>query len=241
MNDYDVHKLINKIKPVKATPNMAKLLGKLYNALYNLGAGVDMDIYLDYGIEPECPYNVSHLYGDGHILIIRNINDLQAIDIWPERKGSAPNNVKIYTIYNKNVKFKTDFIAAHAILKGDTINNMEYFMVEVDGKLVTDDKELQNLLNSVETQSIEQWKNLISMGHEEQKLKGMFSRCLPLKNLFTKLGLDWKPTQEMINAIKDKPFTSNEYWKIPNNDKDKEKYFMKLYDPREEFYPGDSV
>ena len=126
--DEEIYKLIKRIEPKKATPEKAKLLGKIFNALYNLGASVDLDIYLDYGIETEGPYDVSHIYGEGRFLVIRKLMDLQAPDIWPERREMKPENVNIYTIYNKNVQYSTDFISAHAVLEGDPINNMEHFI-----------------------------------------------------------------------------------------------------------------
>lgn len=238
--DEEVYKLIKKIKPKKATPNKAKLLGKIFNALYNLGAAIDLDIYLDYGIEMEGPYDVSHIYGPGHILVIRRLIDLQAPELWPERQGNKPENVNIYTIYNKNVSFRTDFISAHGVLEGDTINNMEHFILEVDGKLISDEEELKELLKISEQQSIDQWQKIMAMTSEEHKIKGQESRLLPLKNMCKLLNIDWRPTAAMIEAIKNKPYADNTFWKIPETDEEKEKYFLKLYDPRIDFYPGDS-
>src|SRR3989338_472012 len=240
-NNNEIAELIKRINPAKATLKIAGLLGRIYNALYNLGAAIDFDIYLDYGLEVEGPYDVSNVYGPGRFLVIRKLMDLQANDLWPERKGIKPENVKIYTIYNNNVKFKTDFISAHTVFDGNAVKSMEHFMVDVDGQLISSETELKELLAIAEVQAIEQWNKVIKMDKESHKSIGLISKLLPVKKMMLHLGLEWKPTKEMIETVKGKSYVNNTFWNIPDNEKDKKNYFLKLYDPREEFYPGDSV
>ena len=79
------------------------------------------------------------------------------------------------------------------------------------------------------------------MNSEQHKIKGMESRLLPLKKIFSLVGLDWRPTQEMIEAVKGKPYADNNFWEIPDDQEDKENYFLKLYDPRKDFFPGNQI
>ncbi len=240
-NQDEVKELVKEKKLVNANPSMAKLLGKIFNTLYNLGAATNLDIYLDYSIEPEGPYDVSEIFGEGRFLVLRRFMDLQIPEIWEERKGLKPNNVNIYTVYNHNVKFRSEYIAAHTHFEGDTINNMEHFIVEVDGKLISSEEELKEILSITEKQAVEQWKKVMKMDSEEHKLKGLYARMIPLKKLFAKVGMDWKPTKKMIEAVKGKSYMTNDFWNLPDNNEGKAEFNRRIQDPRDDFFAGDSL
>ena len=57
-------------------------------------------------------------------------------------------------------------------------------------------------------------------------------RCYTFKDLFEFVGLDWKPTFEMIESVKEKEFAVV-FWKPVG---DKREYWTKVLDPKEEFY-----
>ena len=233
-------KRVLKAKQLKpAIPAIAKKLGQIYNALYNLGAGYYVDFYLDYGVENDGPYDVSEMYGPGHILVIKRVIGMKPVELFPESKDFLGSHITIYTVY-KDVKYTTNLVSVHSTYEGDTINGLKYWGMDVDGRMV-DEHELSERFEKSAQASIEQWQRLTSLSFEEQKIKAAEIRGFGMRKLFEKGGMDWKPSQKMLDTLKGKPFKDNLYWKIPEDEKKKKEYWKKMYDPREDFYPGDCV
>lgn len=230
----EVKAVVDQIQPKRGTPEIAKLLGKISNAAYNLVAGLYLDIYLDYGMENEGPYDVSYIYGPGHILVIRKYVGLQSA-VWP--KAQVPvNDLLIYCIY-KDVKFSCDMASCHSVYEGDVINNLVAFAVVADDRVLTEIKKIQAALKSLTTVCVEQWNRLKSLPEEEQKKKGLFIKTYGMRKLFERVGMNWKPTNEMIAAVKNQPLKDNTFWKIPKENK--EAFWENIYNPEIDFYPGD--
>jgi hypothetical protein len=235
----EIQKLLNEKHLQPATPTIARKLGLIYNSLYNLGAGYYVDFYLDYGVENEGPYDVSDVYGPGHILVIKRVMGMKPVELFPRSKDFIADDIRIYCVY-KDVNYKTDLISVHSIYEGDVINGLKFWGLELDGSMVHA-SELHAIYDEAAQASIDQWQRLKALSFEEQKVKAAEIRCFGMRKLFERVGMDWRPTPEMLAALKGKEFKDNSYWKIPE---DKEKallYWKKLYDPRVDFYPGDGV
>ncbi|MBI4152994.1 hypothetical protein HY497_00590 [Candidatus Woesearchaeota archaeon] len=237
--DGEIKQLVQQKKLRAGTPVIARKLGQIYNALYNLGAGYYVDFYLDYSAENEGSYDVSDIYGPGHILVIKHVKGMKPVELFPEAQDFVAENFTIYAVY-KDVKFATNLVSLHSTYEGDVINSLKYWGLEVDGRMV-DEQELDVFLQKSAHASIEQWQLLKALSFEEQKVKAAEIRCFGMRKLFERVGMDWRPSQKMIEALKGKPFKDNSYWNIPRDDKRNEEYWRRIYDPREEFYPGDSV
>jgi hypothetical protein len=231
----EVENLLKKIKPQKAEPETAKLLGKISNAAYNLIAGLYMDIYLDYAMENEGPYDVSKIYGPKHILVIKKYVGLKS-DVWPEVKIPV-NDLLMYCIY-KDMKFSCDMASCHSIYEGDVINNLIAYRVVIEGKNLKNKEEVTKLLDPLMRVCVEQWKHLKSLPKEEQKKKGLFIKFYGMRKLFKKVGMDWQPNKEMLRSIK-RPLKDNKFWNIPKENKSK--FWKKIYNPEIDFYPGDTL
>jgi phosphohistidine swiveling domain-containing protein len=225
----EIGKIINRIKFNEGNEEISKLLGRLYSSAYHLVNGLYTDFNTDFGVECFGQYRLD----DKHILVIKQFNDLNPKELWPEIKSPCKNLV-IYTIY-KNIKFKCDAISIHSIYEGDPIKNLVLWVVEVDGKFINSRESLLELKNKLEVLSIEQWKRLISLEFEELKIKGLFMGGYVFKNFFNKLNIDWRPSQEMIDVVKNKEFADESYWGVPEDGK--EEYWKKLLDPEIDFYP----
>lgn len=236
MTKKEVKALFKKKQLKRATPAIAKNLGMIYNSLYNLGAGYYVDFYLDYGIENDGPYDVSEIYGLGHILVIKHVRGMKPVELFPEAEGFIADDVTIYCVY-KDVKYTTNLVSVHSIYEGDTINGLKYWGMEIDGRMAGE-QELDDIFEKSAQASIEQWQRLTSLSFEDQKVKAAEIRCFGMRKLFERVGMDWRPSQNMLDALKGKPFKDNSYWKIPEDEKKKKEYWKKMYDPREEFYPG---
>lgn len=232
----EINALFTRLSLKKGTPEMAKLLGKISNAGYNFIAGLYFDIYLDYAMENEGPYDMSEIYGQKHILVIKKYIGLQS-EVWPEVK-SPINDLMLYCVY-KDVTFSCDMASCHSLYKGDVINNLVTYAVVADGKVITDFEKLKKILDSLSMLSVEQWQRLKSLDIEKQKQKGLLSKCYGMKRVFHGVGIDWHPTKAMKEAVKGKPLKDNSYWQMPKENQ--KEYWNKIYDPRIDFYPTGST
>ncbi len=232
----EVKELLSAKQLKQATPEIARWLGKIYTALYNLGAGYYVDFYFDYGAENEGPYDVSGLFGPGHVLVIKRFTGMKPVELFTTAAAFIADDIRIYSIY-QNVIYRTDMISLHATYDGDTINSLKWWGLELDGRMV-ETAELPGIFERSAEASVAQWQRLTSLSFEEQKAKAAEIRCFGMRKLFLRAGMDWRPTAKMLDALKGKPFKDNTYWNIPSDKKQALLFWRMLYDPREEAYPG---
>lgn len=230
----EIAELCRKIKFRKANPEIAKFLGQLYTAAFHLVNGLYTDIYTDYGIENKGEYDVSKFFGPGHTMVIKSFHDLKPMDLWPEIKNSPCKTLNIYTVY-KNVRFKCDSISVHSVYEGDPIRGLVYYAVGVDGVIINSIEKLNKIRKVIEACSIEQWQRLISQEKEQIKIKGLLQRCYIFKDMFELLGIEWKPSKEMIKAVKDRPIESA-IKNFPKDENERREFWKKFVDPRIDFY-----
>ncbi|MEK6920441.1 MAG: hypothetical protein AABX82_01055 [Nanoarchaeota archaeon] len=228
-----VKELVQKTKLQEGNSEVAKELGRLYNALYNFCAGLYLDFYIDYSAENEGPYDISEMYGPGHILVIKKFLNMQT-EIWPDIKIPY-NNIVLYTVY-KNVKYTCDMISIHSRYEGDVINGLAFFSIIADGKWINDNEEIKKIIEIMSNASVQQWKYLKKIPQEHQQEKGAWIKMYGIKTLFEKVGLDWEPGKEMLIAAKGK-LKDNVYWQIPGDKEKQKEYWKKMYDPTIDFYP----
>ncbi len=215
-----------------------RLLGRIYAGAYNFSNGLYLDYYTDYCAEYEGPYDVSKKFGKGSILVVRNFCDLLPKALWDSVKAPC-KELKIFGVYN-NVGFKTDFIAVHGVFEGNAVSGLKNWAVQVDGEFVSDTSKLEKIGAELAVLAGKQWERLNSQDFETIKQTGAKVRCYTLKALFDMAKMDWKPTKEIVEAVKGKQFATKEYWGIPENQKKAREYWKKILDPRLNFYPGES-
>ena len=235
----NVTHILKEKKLSPAAPEIARALGRIYNSLYNLGAGYYVDFYLDYGVENEGPYDVSDTFGPGHTLVIKRAMDMKPTELFPTAVRFLGNDFRFYYVY-KDVQYTTNMVSVHCVYGGDPIRGLKWWGLEVDGRMVGA-SELQSISDGCAAESVAQWQRLKSLNFEEQKLKALEIRCFGMRHLFERVGMDWRPTSPMCEALRGKPFKDNSYWKIPQDRTKANIFFRKLYDPRIDFFPGDSV
>ena len=197
----EINQLVRNLKV--ADPKIAKELGKLSNSCYHLAYGLYSDINPQICYDNFGPYGVSENFGEGHILIIKQFQNLKPIELWGSKVDDLlSNKIKIYCVY-KDVKFSMD-VTSHANFEGDLINGLKYFAVEMDGRLISDFSEIRQTTEKIGLKAMEMWQTLTSLDFESAKVKYLEQRCYNYVNLCRKLGLDWKPTKEMLEVVKDK-------------------------------------
>lgn len=220
----------------KGTEDAARQLGRMFMAGYHLVNGLWSDIYTDNGAENYGAYDVSRRYGDGAVLVIKHLKNLRPVELWPERKGVKHEDVRIYCVY-KNVKFSTDLISCHTVYEGDVIQGLVGWRVEADGKQVTSLSEIETMEQNFQEHAVPQWNMLIGLPFEELKQAGLKMRCSVFRKMREMAGLDWKPSTAMQEAVRNKPFDIQKYFKVPKGKEAMMEYWRKVMDPRVDFYP----
>ena len=236
MDTIQLKKLMSKIPFSKATPESARTLGMLYNALYNYGPAISLDFYLGFITENEGPYDISDIFGEGHILVIKKFWNLKPTEIFPHTSNYPYNSITIYCVY-KNITYTSDFIACHSQYKGDTLQGLTCFAVQADEHFI-DFQPVKNLIEIYSQAAVESWQMLKQLDFESLKQKGLELRSYYQRKLFELAGLDWKPSLEMREAVRGKKLIDKNFWNIPEHPEEIEIYFKDLYHPFNTFNPN---
>ena len=238
-NKDEIKRLVENIEWKKSTPQIARLLGKIYSSGYTCACSNYTDLHMYYGVDNEGPYDVSEHFDDGFMLIIKKLTNLKPVEIWPNTKNFQHNDATIFYVY-KNIKYKSDLISSHTKYKGDIINNLVYYSVYVDGNHISFARQLSSLKKDLENLSANQWKILSALSEEELKVKAQEIRLYCLKEIFEKSGIDWKPNDEMKSFMR-RPLFPKEKWNIPKNKELEAEYWKQLLKPEIDFFPGDKL
>jgi hypothetical protein len=217
---------------VEGTPELAREFGKLYNAAYNLGASLYLDFYMGKAIENWGPYELP----DGKMMVIKEMRNLRPLEIWPEILTKT-NKVNLYAVY-EGVTFSTDLIACHTQYAGDVIQGLKKWRLEVEGSAVRDKEKIREVALNLAEAGKSQWQSLMQMPEQELLEKAVRIRCYCFKEVCDLLGLDWRPTPALLEAPKGKTLAQGwQTWNQPAEEQAYNKYWRKIWDPREEFYP----
>lgn len=215
-------------------PEHARQLGKLYSAAIHLVHALYGDIYTGYSADNFGPYDVSRKYGKGHILVIRKFRDLKPLDVWPRVDSFPCKSLWIYTVYS-GVSYSCDAISCHSIFKGNVLEGLVDWSVRADGDFVVSPAAISALTDDLMPLAVGQWQRLTSLPFEEAKQKWLELRCFIFKALFERAGLDWRPSDEMRDAVRGKKLAPPSYWNAPATNA--RAFWRKMLDPRLDFYP----
>ncbi len=228
-NKEEVNKIIQNLKV--ADPETAKMLGKLSNACYHLAFSLYSDINPQICYDNFGPYDVGDVYGKGHILVVKQFQNLKPVELWGDKINDVPfDNIRLYCVY-KEVDFSVDN-ASHTQYKGDVINGLKYFGIEVDGQLVGDISLMKAAIDKIGSKSAEIWQVLTNLDFERAKVKFLEQRCYNYIHLCKKLDLDWRPTNEMLAAVKHKPL-AKDFWPVLAAEAGA-RFWRRMVDPRVE-------
>ncbi len=224
----EIKKIIPNLKV--ADHQIAKELGKLSNSCYHLAYGLYSDINPQICYENFGPYDVSEEFGDGYSLVIKQFQNLKPTELWGSKTDDLSyEKIRIYCIY-KDVNFSMD-ATSHVNFEGDLISGLKHFAVEVDGKIVDDISQVKQTTEKIGLKAMEMWNHLTSFDFETAKIKYLEQRCYNYIGVCKMLGLDWKPTTEMLEAVKDKQL-AKDYWPEFKNDEEGARFWRMLVDPR---------
>lgn len=154
----------------------------------------------------------SKSFGPKTILVIRDFPNMKPVELWPEIKDYKYKKIRIYNVY-KDVEFKIFFVGCHTISKGDLVKNLISYSLVVDGKNIRDANEISKLKDYYLNLATEHYLRVKSLKSDFEKLKEkiLLQECYQLHEFFNFLGMEWRPTKEMITRIKNKELYKNLY------------------------------
>ncbi len=223
-----VSKIIGDFKV--ADQETAKTLGKLSNVCYHLAYSLYSDINPQICYDHFGPYDLSDVYGKGHSLVVKQFQNLKPVELWGDKVKDIPfNKIRVYCVY-KDVGFSVDN-ASHTHYQGNIISGLQYFGVEIDGQFVDDISLIIDSIHELSLKSIEMWRALTNLEFENAKIKFLEQRCYNYIYLCAKVGMDWRPTPLMLEAVKAKPLATN-FWPTFKDRKEAISFWKRFIDPR---------
>ncbi|MBU0471925.1 MAG: hypothetical protein KKF65_04820 [Nanoarchaeota archaeon] len=218
-----------------ANPDIARRLGKLTAACYHLSYSLYSDINPQICYENFGPYDVSDVFGKGHIMTIKQFHELKPRRLLGDKVNDIPcKKIRVYCVY-KDVNFTLDALS-HAIYDGDTINGLKYYALDIDGALVKNLNKVDFLSEKIAGESVKLWDELTSLDFENSKIRYLFQRCYNYVYLCDEIGIDWKPSNDMLKAVKNRNLVNN-FWSKFKDQQKKLDFLRVLIDPRIEILP----
>ena len=184
---------------VTATPELTRSAGQLYVATASIGFALYRDFFPQEAHEIFGSYDVSEKFGTGAKLVIKYHPKLRPVEFWPEVKDFPYSSIRIYQVFH-NVNFRCEFIGMHSIYDGPVVPNTMAIAVEVDGKFLTSEeiKKTTDIIAHFATEYSHLYEKL---SISEMKKKFMEWECYQFVELFKAAGMDWRPTEEMIQIL----------------------------------------
>jgi|SRR3989344_2068606 len=221
----EVEKLIAKCKP--ANREIARALGQLGNACYSYSHAAYTDMYPQLVYDNFGPYYQK----DGSLFALKIFHNLKPVEIWPETASIPASSIDIGVVL-EGVTLKVDSIT-HAIYEGNQVEGMRMYLVEADGNSI-ELEEIKHLTQIIEDLAMDLYARVKASDNETKKQRYCYQKCWGYKLLFDKLGLDWRPPQEVLDAMRGRQVFDK--WNIP---KEKEVEIIRaIFDPREEIPKG---
>lgn len=212
-------KEIIKNNPLKSsTPEESREIGKILVALASLTHGLYNDWCTDYDYEITGPYHLND-----QMILFRSFPDLNPKDVWPEITWDF-KNASIITAY-KNLDAKIAFVGCHITYTDNTINNLSGYNMQVDGKSLNNLELLKAFREQIMPIAAEQFERYLNMNFEGQKTKFVLQEHYQFKKLFDLVGMDWRPSQKIIEKIKDKELIKDVFPSYEMNMKNYRKAF----------------
>lgn len=202
----DVKRIIKNKKLIKANPDTSRELAKVIAGCITLAHGLYNDYCTDYSYDVYGPYKVP-TKKNKLTLFIREFRDLKATAVWPKRKNFPYQSIKVYTIY-KNVSSKAYYIGCHMDYKENLVNNLVSFQLEVDDKFINSLDKLRRIKEIIFNNSSRHFSKYKKLEFEQQKRIYLKQLCYQFKGFFEKMGVDWRPTKEMVKRVKNKKLTN---------------------------------
>ncbi|MFA5878150.1 MAG: hypothetical protein WC845_02165 [Candidatus Staskawiczbacteria bacterium] len=204
-NDQEIKDIFGSVPWSVADTQIARELGKLYTSCAALAFALYRDFFPQISHEVYGPYDASSKFGKDTILVIKHFPKLFPKEIWPSLEYKY-GDIKIFQVF-KNVKFRCELIGMHTVYEGDIMNGLVVYAVMAGGKFVGIE-EIKNMSREIAEITTKQIQVYDSMPMEEIKKKTLEWECYQFFDFFQLAGMDWRPTIEMMDAVKNKKIGS---------------------------------
>ena len=195
--------IVKEKKLVVAEASSTKSVAQIIAGCAMLVHGLYNDFATDYSYDVYGPYDVSSVYQSGSALWVKEFVDLNPVELWPERKTFPYKTIKIFVVY-RNVDSEFFYTGSHTNYKQNLLEQSTHVHVEVDGELVTNPTALKSIRDVILKDASEHFVMCKKFSFEKQKEVWLWQMCYQFKNFFSFLGLDWRPNQQMFEAVKGK-------------------------------------
>ena len=202
-SEKEIEETLRVTRWAQGSPIVARELGRLYVSLDAFVLALYGDFFPQEGHEVYGPYNASSKFGEDTILIIKDFVKIRPLELWPEAKDFKHDKIKIFQIY-RDVKFRCELIGKHSLYEGDIIQNLVAYAVVVDGKIFNAIQDMKALRDEFAQTALKQSSLYDTLSKEELKKKMLEWLCYQFVYLFKLAGMDWRPTEAMLQAVKDK-------------------------------------
>ncbi|MBU1037369.1 hypothetical protein KKF32_05115 [Patescibacteria group bacterium] len=203
----EIRDLVQTIPWKEADTTIARKIGQLITAVGSLVHGQYNDVVTDLGWETYGPYQIQHLK-QNYTLLIRHFPNLAPKELWPQKYLASAKELIIYALY-QDVKWEIYVVGCHTVSKkGNPVTGMKKYAVIADDKTVSQEKMIEFIKES-SNKAEAVYQEIKGMDFEQLKLMVMTQECYQLKLLFDKADINWKPTKEMLERIKNKPLLKN--------------------------------
>ncbi len=207
----------------------AKEIGKLTHACRELSYGLYTDYNFFQWFDTFGPYPA----GENRQLLLHAFTNFAPTELFPQYSEFNPNNVYIYAIY-EGAEIKLDQWS-HPTSSGSLPQKMKKAFILSHTKIIEKPQDLIALRETMENAAVSQGKWVKSLDFEAQKQWELQTHCYMWRDFFNILGLNWKPTAEMMDAVKGKPLLNANYPKFETLE-EKKQFWKKLFDPRNDFF-----
>jgi hypothetical protein len=210
-----------------ANRDLARALGKLANACYSFSHAAYSDM------NPQLVYdNFGPYYRkNGKLFALKIFHNLRPIEIWPETEAIPVSKINVGVVL-AGVTMKVDSIT-HAIYEGNQVDCMVAWFAEADGRALSL-KEIDLLRERLEDMAVMIHEKVKKSDTATKKERYCYQKCWGYKALFDRLGLDWRPHEEVLDAMKGDHLFDR--WNIPKAKQ--AKIMAAILDPRVEIPEG---
>lgn len=199
----EIEKILKTVSWADGDPKIARELGKLYNSLASLSFALYRDFFPEESNEVYGPYDPSSKFGPNTLLVIKHFPKIKAVELWPQMKDLKNSDIKIFQVF-ENVSYKCEAIGMHSLYEGDLINGLRKYAVVVDGEYQNDIEKIKELSDYYAEVATKQSQAYNDLSKEELKEKVLEWYSYKFFNFFNLIGMDWRPTKEMLDSVKDK-------------------------------------
>lgn len=205
--EEELRDILETINWQKADIPSARKTGQLITAAGSLVHGLYNDVVTDFSWDAYGPYEVT--YRDkSYTLLIRHFVDLRPKELWPEEYLASAKEIKIYGLY-EGVEWEIAALGCHTIAKkGNPVEGLRYFAVVANNQSISTG-EISTLIVELAEKAEKLYGHIRTFGFEELKIMVMRQASYQFKKIFDAANMDWQPTEEMLDRVKNKPLLKN--------------------------------